>query len=150
MSKIYIASDHGGFQLKESFKQYLKEQATDLGALSLDPADDYPEFAFRLAEQVVADPGAIGLLFCRSGAGMVIAANKVLGARAVEVFSEENATAAVAHNRANIFAFGADYMSQKEALSCLLAILRSQPDPDERHRRRLAQISAYETKQQQK
>lgn len=146
MSKIYLASDHGGFPLKEFFKQYLGNRAIDLGALTLDPADDYPEFAFNLAEQVVADQGSIGLLFCRSGAGMVIAANKIQEARAVEVFSEANAAAAVAHNHANIFAFGADYIGQKEALVCLLAILRSQPDLDPRHLRRLEQIRQYELK----
>ena len=87
---IYLGADHGGFKLKEKIKQWLSEWKLpyeDLGAHKLDPEDDYPQFAFTVAEKVAQaddmtqawEKRAKGILVCRSAAGMVIAANKVKG-----------------------------------------------------------------------
>lgn len=142
--KIYIASDHGGFQLKETIKTLLKGELTDVGPQQLDSQDDYPQFAFLVAEKVSQESDAIGLLFCRSGSGMVIAANKVKGIRAVDVYNQDIARHAVRDNHANVFAFGADFLKKEDVLNCLSLIFTTQPDQDERHLRRIKQISDYE------
>jgi ribose 5-phosphate isomerase B len=142
--KIFIASDHGGFKLKEEIKESIEGQVFDLGPEQLDPADDYPVFAFRVAEKVSQEPDSIGLLLCRSGSGMVIAANKVQGIRAVDVYNQKIAEHAISDNHANVFAFGADFLTKAEVLACLDRILHTQADQDERHLRRIQQIAAYE------
>lgn len=142
--KIFIASDHGGFKLKEEIKESIEGQVFDLGPEQLDPADDYPVFAFRVAKKVSQEPDSIGLLLCRSGSGMVIAANKVQGIRAVDVYNQEIAEHAISDNHANVFAFGADFLTKAEVLACLDTILHTQADQDERHLRRIKQISDYE------
>ncbi len=142
--KIYIASDHGGFQLKETIKRLIKGQVLDLGSSQLDPSDDYPQFAFRVAEKVSQEPNSIGLLFCRSGSGMAIAANKVKGIRAVDIYNQNIAKHAVTDNHANVFAFGADFLTEQEILTCISTILDTQPDQENRHLRRIKQISDYE------
>ena len=142
--KIYLTSDHGGFELKEKVKAFLAEQAVDLGAKNLDPQDDYPVFAFRAAQKVATDEGSIAFLFCRSGSGMAIAANKVKGIRAVEVYNQVIAEHAVSHNHANVFTFGADFIEEKELFASILSILKSKIDQSPRHLRRLAQIKNYE------
>jgi len=142
--KIYIASDHGGFKLKQEIKEKILGELIDLGPEHFDPSDDYPLFAFRVAEQVSQETGSIGILFCRSGSGMVIAANKVKGIRAVDIYNSEIAEHSVRDNHANVFAFGADFLSEEEVLDCLSTILNTQADQDQRHLRRIQQISDYE------
>lgn len=142
--KIYIASDHGGLKIKEKIKENIEGQVFDLGPQQLDPTDDYPIFAFRVAEKVSQESDSIGLLFCRSGSGMVIAANKVKGIRAVDVYNQKIAEHAIKDNHANVFAFGADFLSEAEIIACLDTILHTQADQDERHLRRIQQITAYE------
>ena len=76
--KIYLATDHAGFQLKEEIKKYLLEQnyqVEDCGAFSIDPTDDYPLFISKAAEAVENDPKAFGIIFGKSGAGEEIVAN---------------------------------------------------------------------------
>jgi ribose 5-phosphate isomerase B len=143
--KIYIASDHGGFKLKEEVKLFLKNQVIDLGPNDLNPNDDYPQFAFKLAEKIAqSKDDSLGILFCRSGSGMVIAANKIRGVRAVDVYDEKIAEHAVKDNHANVFAFGADFLTKQKVLDCLLVILKTKPSKEERHLRRIKQISHYE------
>jgi ribose 5-phosphate isomerase B len=142
--KIYIASDHGGFKLKEEIKNFLDGQVIDLGPKELNPDDDYPIFAFKLAEKITEDDDSIGLLFCRSGSGMVIAANKVKGVRAADIYDREIAKHAVSDNHTNVFAFGADFLTKEQVLDCLSTIIKTKPDQDARHLRRIKQISDYE------
>jgi len=75
---------------------------------------------------------------------MAIAANKVKGIRAVDVYNQQIAKHAITDNHANVFAFGADYLTKEEVLACLDTILHTQADQDERHLRRIQQIIAYE------
>ena len=83
--KVYIGADHGGFNLKEKVKHKLVEwgfDVEDMGAKTLDPDDDYPEFAYAVAKKVSENLSASrGILLCRSGVGMDIVANKVKGIR---------------------------------------------------------------------
>ena len=111
LNMLYIAADHGGFQLKQYllkyFKNQLKVEAEDLGAFSSDPADDLPDFAVPLAKRVLKNKENKGILICRNGHGMCIAANKVKGIRAVCCSEPYSAKLAREHNDANILCFGA-------------------------------------------
>lgn len=154
---IYLGSDHGGFALKEACKALLQTQYPDFviedcGAFVLDADDDYPEFAFQVAHKTVAklrETQALGILFCRSGSGMVIAANKVEGTRAVELYDETIAVHAKSHNHANVIALSGDYLDQATMMRLIELFLQTTTDPHERHARRIAQIIAYEQKTKQ-
>jgi ribose 5-phosphate isomerase B len=145
--KIYLGSDHGGYQLKEQVKQWLDEwdyDFEDFGPLDLDPEDDYPDYAIPLAEKVAGEPDAIGILLCRSGGGMIIAANKVPGIRAVAVETDRAAVHAKEHNNANIISLSADWLDAQAAKSVLKTFLETPFTNAQRHQRRLAKISQYE------
>lgn len=148
--KIYLGSDHGGFKLKEEFKQYLVSnhpefKLEDCGALVFEPTDDYPAFAFQVAEKVASDScEALGILLCRSGSGMVIAANKVKGIRAVELYGEKIAAHSKSHNHANVIAFSGDYLNLSEMIKMFEVFLETDQDEGERHSRRAMQITNYE------
>lgn len=148
--KIYLGSDHGGFKLKEEFKNYLlaknpEIELEDCGASTFEPTDDYPVFAFRVAEQVASDADqTLGILLCRSGSGMVIAANKVKGIRAAEIYDEKIAAHSKSHNHANVIAFSGDYLSLEKMIQLFEIFLQTSPDDSERHVRRIAEIKSYE------
>lgn len=147
--KIYLGADHGGFELKEKIKQWLTHwhyQYEDLGNTVFDKDDDYPQFAFKVAEKVAKEPQALGILLCRSAAGMVIAANKVKGARAVAVFDLKSAIHSKEHNNANILGLSGDWLSEDQASQILKAWLKTPFSQDERHQRRIRQIDNYKGK----
>lgn len=145
--KIVIAADHGGWQLKEKIKPWLVEQGyqvEDVGNTVLDENDDYPDFAFAAAERVRDLNGqAVGILFCRSGGGMVIAANKVAGIRAVDVFDMTSAIHAKTHNNANIISVGANWTDSQEARLIIKSFLETPFQGEERHVRRINKIMNY-------
>jgi len=142
-SHLYIGADHGGFVAKQTVSEWLKTEGydvTDLGAETLNPEDDYPQFAFAVARAVVERPGSAGILFCRSGAGMTIAANKVDGARAVAVAQDNEAVHARANNDANIIALSGDWLDIERMQQILKLFLETPGPTEDRHLRRLAQI----------
>ncbi|OGE33090.1 ribose-5-phosphate isomerase [Candidatus Daviesbacteria bacterium RIFCSPHIGHO2_02_FULL_36_13] len=144
---IYLGSDHGGFEFKEGIKKYLSEkgiEVEDLGAHSLDPADDYPDFIIPVAQKVTGNPGSLGIVLGRSGNGEAIAANKVKGIRAALCLNEEMAKKAKEHNNANILSLTGDYMSVEEAKKVVQAFLDTPFSGDERHIRRLKKITELE------
>jgi ribose 5-phosphate isomerase B len=119
---IFIGSDHGGFALKAAL--IAQTQGTglslhDLGPRALSPGDDYPHYAFQVAQAVAMRQAAaqpyLGVLCCKSGAGMVIAANKVAGVRAVEAISVEQVKRTRDHNDANVLCFGAELLDENFA-----------------------------------
>jgi RpiB/LacA/LacB family sugar-phosphate isomerase len=147
--KIIIAADHGGFALKTKLIDYLKTQVIDLldlGAAHLDSADDYPPYAFAVAETVVAAGGdnnqVFGILICRSGIGMSIAANKVDGAYAALCLTAAHAHKAREHNDANVLVLDADY--EHETPEAIIAEFLHTQFGGERHERRVEQIKQYE------
>jgi ribose 5-phosphate isomerase B len=150
MKKILIASDHGGFELKGKLMKWLEENMPDVdvedhGAYRFDANDDYPKFAFPVAEAVVKSRGeSIGILICRSGNGMAIAANKVKGIRAALCFTSEHARKAVEHDHANVVVLDADYLGNQEHEQIVWAFLNAEPEVSGRHQRRVEQISYYE------
>jgi ribose 5-phosphate isomerase B len=145
---IYIASDHKGFEIKNKLKDLMREKGihlTDLGPFSLVPTDDYPLFALELSKKVIEDPVLNkGILICSSGTGMAIAANKVKGIRAGEVGSAEEAKLARLHNDCNVLVLSLlelDY----DLYSQIIEIWLNTPfSYEERHIRRLKEISDYE------
>ncbi|WP_424535433.1 ribose-5-phosphate isomerase [Sphaerisporangium viridialbum] len=146
--RVYIAADHAGYELKNHLVSWLKDhghEVVDDGAFVYDAEDDYPTFVLRAAEAVSHDPGSFGVVIGGSGNGEQIAANKVRGIRAALAWSEETASLARMHNDANVISLGARMHSVEEATRFVEVFLGTPFSGDERHRRRIAQIFAYET-----
>src|SRR3989338_1264368 len=145
---IYLGADHGGFQLKEKIKKWLEEwnyKYQDMGNEKLEENDDYPAFAFRVAEHVAEDDEINrGILICRSAVGMVIAANKVKGVRAAAVYDEKMAVKSREHNNSNIIALSGDNLTEDEAKKILKIWLTTPFSAEDRHRRRVEQIKEFE------
>ncbi|MCX6797026.1 MAG: RpiB/LacA/LacB family sugar-phosphate isomerase [Candidatus Doudnabacteria bacterium] len=147
---IYIASDHGGFKLKEAILKFLFSQKikfTDLGPVKFEPADDYPDFAKMAAKAVAKHPTQnIGILMCRSGQGMCIAANKVKGIRAASVWNEKLARTARNDDMANIICLASDYLRAKEAKKIVKIFINTPFSKAVRHKRRIDKIAKIEQK----
>lgn len=137
--KIFLGSDHGGYELKQRVVEYLNEQGgfeiTDVGCGGTDSCD-YPEFGVSVARQVVANEGSLGIVCCGSGLGISMAANKVKGARAALCNSLELAVLARQHNGANILAMGGRTEFIDDPIEIVEMFLHTQPDTAERHVRR--------------
>lgn len=110
-NKIYIGADHGGFDLKNSLFAVLKDkyEIHDLGPNVYDPNDDFVDYAIKVAEKVANTKDSFGILICKSGNGMVIAANKVDGAYAALCLSPKHAEMARKDDNANILCLTAEY-----------------------------------------
>ena len=147
---IYLGSDHGGFKLKQQIKKWLSEWGygyQDLGNSEFDEVDDYPQYALQVATKVAEnEPENKGVLVCRSAVGMVIAANKIKGARAAAVYDEEMGRLVREHNNANIIGLSGDRLSAEEAKKILKKFLETDFSQDERHRRRVKMIGEFEGK----
>jgi len=144
---VYIGADHGGFSLKEKSKVWFAEWGynfEDLGATSSVLDDDYPQYAFAVANRVSTNKNALGVLFCKSGAGMVIAANKVKGIRAVDIYDKKSAVHAKEHNNANTISVSASWLNEVQAREIIEAFLETTFLEEKRHARRIDQITEYE------
>ncbi len=156
---VYLGSDHGGFDLKEKIKKWLTlwEYAwEDMGNTYYDQEDDYPQFAFAVAEKIVEEEEKgkkfpvpwkdrpKGIVCCRSSAGIVIAANKVIGARAAVSNSVRSAKHNRSHNDVNILALSGDWLEDYQAKKVIKVWLETEFSGEERHVRRLKQIEEYE------
>jgi ribose 5-phosphate isomerase B len=148
---IVIGADHGGFRLKQQLVELLRMSGyavEDAGPEKLDPDDDYPGIAFAVGEAVAAAPEEkAGILVCRSGGGMTIAANKVPGVRAVTVTREDEVVHARTDNDANVISLPADWITQASAENLVRLFLETPFSEAERHARRIQQIAAYEAAQ---
>ena len=149
--KIYLAADHGGYELKEAIKKWLQEnhyEFEDCGAFTYDPEDDYPDFVFPAVEKVTQDKTGQdrAIIGCRSSGGAVIAANKVKGIRAVSVFDIKSTEHAVTNNDANVIGVSGDWSSEAEAIKIVAAFLTTKFPGAGRHARRIEKIAEYEEK----
>ncbi len=145
--RVYLGADHGGFELKERAKEWLSEwgyEYVDLGNLTHDPGDDYPDFAFKVAEAVGADSGSLGVVLCRSSQGVVVAANKVKGVRAASVFDVKGAKHARNNDDINVLGLSGDWLSVTEAREVIKVFLETPFSKDARHVRRVEKIESYE------
>ncbi|MDD5052959.1 MAG: ribose 5-phosphate isomerase B [Sulfuricurvum sp.] len=119
--KFYVATDHAGIDLKDFTVKLLREkghEVIDLGPFSKDRVD-YPDYAVKVCENVLADSSSQGILICGSGIGMSIAANRFHGIRAALCHDAYTATVARAHNDANVLCFGERIVGQGVAESIL-------------------------------
>ena len=146
---IYLGADHRGFALKEKLKQLLMNEAydvVDLGAQTLVPTDDYPDYALAVAEAVGKNPDVDrGILICGSGFGVNIAANKLRGIRAVLPMSSDHAYVARHDDDANILALAADFTDGATVQKIVKTFLSTPFDREERYLRRVEKISKLES-----
>ena len=143
--KIYIGSDHAGFEMKEFLKQALTPLGytmEDKGTFSLDSVD-YPDFARLVAHEVAQHRAEYGVLVCGSGIGMAITANKVAGIRAANVSDEQDARLSREHNDANVLAIGARIIGDEKAIKIIDIFLNTE-FAGGRHERRVEKIAAIE------
>ena len=140
MKTIFIASDHAGFNLKNSIiSKFSKiEKVIDLGPNSKDPVD-YPDFAKKLSRKVASNNGSFGILVCGSGMGMSIVANKTRNIRAALCYSKKNTKLSRLHNNANIITLGERLINKNKAIS-LIKIFLSTKFEGGRHLRRVKKI----------
>ena len=142
---IVIGSDHGGFKLKEEIKRYLEEKGIiyeDKGCFS-EESIDYPNIAKKVAEDISNKKADVGILICRSGVGMSIAANKFKGVRCALCYNEQIAKFARMHNNANVMTLGADYVSVNDAI-CIVRQFLATDFEGGRHEARVNLISEIE------
>jgi len=142
---LYIAADHAGYPLKEELKPYLEElgfEVVDLGAEQLDLADDYPDYAKKMAEEVLANEDSGGILICGTGQGMCIAVNRYEGIRAAFIYDDFTARSAAEHLDANIVCLGARVTDVEIAKKIVKIWLDTEFSGEERHRRRIEKIDA--------
>jgi len=145
--KVYLGTDHAGFDLKEHVKSFLQKEGhevVDEGALVFDKTDDYPDFIAKAARKVATDTGSFGIVFGKSGAGEAIVANKIKGIRAVLCFKPENARLAREHNDANVLALGGGFITPEEAEEIVKTFLETPFSNEERHKRRIEKIRKIE------
>lgn len=146
--RVYLGADHAGFELKNHLVKHLADQGhevTDVGPHAYDAADDYPPFCIEAARRVAEDEGSLGIVIGGSGNGEQIAANKVKGIRAGLAWSVETAQLTRQHNHAQVMGLGARMHTVEEATAIVEAFLATEADTDERHSRRVQQLSDYES-----
>jgi ribose 5-phosphate isomerase B len=145
--RVYLGSDHAGFELKATLVAHLTElghDAVDCGAHTFDAQDDYPPPCIVAAARTVADAGSLGVVIGGSGNGEQIAANKVKGVRAALAWNEQTAALSREHNNANVLSIGARMHTQEEAVKFAEIFLATPYSQEERHQRRIDMLSAYE------
>ena len=161
MPKIFIASDHAGFALKNALTEHFRILGyviEDVGAHTLDPEDDYPDFVTPLAKQVASDPDSRGIIIGGSGQGEAMCANRISGIRAAIFYGPMRVTSALdiegghsedgydavrlprRHNDANILSIGARFVSGDEAIKATHIFLETSFSVSLRHARRLAKF----------
>lgn len=143
--KIYIGTDHAGFELKEKLKVFLGElgyTVEDMGAHAYDGEDDYPDFIRSVAEAVVRDGQSRGIILGGSGQGEAMCANRVRGARAAVYYGGPVDIAVLSreHNDANILSLGTRFLEEDEALEVVKLWLTTPFGGMERHARRIKKI----------
>ena len=145
--KIAVASDHGGFQLKEHIKKYLESrniEVLDMGTHS-EESVDYPEFGRACGEAVAKGEADKGIVCCGTGIGISIAANKVKGIRCALCTDVHMAEMTKKHNNANILAMGGRVVGPGLALKIVDTFLDTPFSDEERHKRRIYKIEHPET-----
>ena len=146
---IFLASDHGGFELKNKLIAHLKEtdqKVEDCGAFVLDPTDDYPDFIYPCAVKVGENPASMGIVIGRSGQGEALVANKAKGARAIVYYggSENVITLGRKKNNANILSLSGDALTPEQAERAVDLFIETGFEGG-RHAQRVEKISKLES-----
>ncbi len=154
--KIYLATDHAGFELKEKLKTYLSglgHDVVDKGAFAFDAQDDYPDFIRPCAEAVAGDAGSFGVIMGASGQGEAMCANRVRGVRCALYYgkAEKQQTdmsghsldmiaSTRMHNNANMLSLGGRFLSETEINEAVKTFIETKFSEDERHVRRINKL----------
>jgi len=147
MASLIIGSDHRGFNLKEKIKEWLisqNYQIEDISNKTINPDDNYPDFAIKLGEKVVQN-NIKGILFCANGVGVNIAVNKVKGVRASICFNEKQTRTGRNDDDLNVLCIASDFLSFEECQQIINAFLTTVFSPEERYIRRINIIKQYES-----
>ena len=145
--RIAIGADHAGYPLNEQIIAALEaagHTVVDFGTHDGSRPDDYPDYAYRVAESVRRGETERGILVCGSGVGACVAANKVRGVRACLCHDTYSAHQGVEHDDLNVLCLGARIVGSALALELVRAFVGARFSGEERHRRRLAIIDAIE------
>ena len=140
--QVYVGADHAGFELKQKLVaelQRLGYEPVDVGPATLDPTDDFPDYAKPVAQAVSTGRASRGVLTCGTGLGMGYVANRYPNVRAAVVWSPEIAELSRKHNDANVLVLPSRFMSDDESLAILRRWL-STPFEGGRHQRRVEKI----------
>lgn len=145
--RIAIGTDHGGFPLKADMAALLSQlghEVVDVGAHTLDPSDDYPDFARAVGQAVQRGVAERGIIICGSGVGACIAANKLRGVRAGVCHDTYSAHQGVEHDNMNVLCLGARVVGVEVARELVQAFVNARFSGQERHARRVAKVAAME------
>ena len=146
--RIVIATDHGGFGLKEQLVSRIRaagHEVVDFCAHSLDPNDDYPDYVVPLSQAVASGKVDRGVAICGSGVGACVCANKVKGARACLIHDHFSAKQGVEDDHMSILCMGGRTVGPEVAWDLVEAFLTAEFSQAERHLRRLAKVASLET-----
>lgn len=143
--KIFIASDHAGFELKQKLVDHLHaagHEVEDMGPTRLNPADDYPDYITPCAKKVAETHESMGIVLGMSGQGEAMAANRVRGVRAAVYYGGPTDIIKLSrrHNDANMLSLGARFVSAEEAAAAVDMWLATHFEHDERHQRRILKM----------
>lgn len=139
---IYLGADHGGFELKEKLKGWLKGwgvEFEDMGNFSLTPNDDYPDFAAKVAGSIKGEDR--GILICRTGQGMAMAANRFSHVRALLANSVEGIKRGRGDEDANLLSVAADLTTEEDVKNMVQVFLNTPFSGEERHLRRIGKLT---------
>ncbi len=141
LKKLYIASDHAGFNLKEFVKKKLSKKIKfdDQGPHSDEISVNYPDFAHKLCKKVSKNSSNIGILICGSGMGMAMAANRHKKIRAALCYSVKNTKLSRLHNNANVITLGARLINKNTVMKCINTFLKTKFEGG-RHLKRVKKI----------
>ena len=145
--RVGIATDHGGFGLKQEFVAHLRaagHEVIDFGAHSLDPTDDYPDFVVPLARAVAAGAVERGMAICGNGVGASVCANKIAGIRAAIIHDHFAAVQGVEDDNMNIICMGGRTVGPSVAWDLVQGFLGAKFSHVERHQRRLEKVASLE------
>ena len=141
MKKIFISSDHAGFNLKEQIKKKFSKKYSfqDMGTNNSKISVNYPDYAHKLSKKVSNNSKNIGILVCGSGMGMSMAANKHKKIRAAMCYSVKNAKLSRLHNNANIITLGSRLTNKNTAFKCIKVFMNTKFEGG-RHKNRVKNI----------
>lgn len=145
--KVYLSSDHGGFELKNELTTYLQQlgyEIEDFGPQQLQPQDDFPLYTTPLAQRVAVEPNSKGIIICRNGVGVAIAANKIKGIRCALSWDPKHAASTRSDDNTNVLALPADYITDEEAKQIAKVWLSTPFSSEERFARRIKEIEELE------
>ena len=149
--RIGIATDHGGFDLKEELLKQLREaghEIVDFGAHRLNQGDDYPDYVVPLAEAVAAEKVDRGVAICGSGVGASVCANKIRGIRAALIHDHFSARQGVEDDHMNILCMGGRTVGPSVALDLVQTFLAAEFSQAPRHLRRLSKVASLEAQRE--